>query len=170
METVGVCPTSAALPFCYFPSQPGDEAAKERLAFDYLDSLIVGDAAKAQYIRLRAIAELDRVTEEGYLGWIAPHINSIEVANNHVTVHIGANPEVKSWREKGSGQMDPYIGLIAAAKYIYCFDAAGAQIKSMKVRFSNLPPDFWWFENYQTSRSLYKTLAFEIADEVEFAG
>ena len=87
-----------------------------------------------------------------------------------MTVHIGAKPDVKSWKEKGSGQMDPYIGMIAAAKYIYCFDRSGRQNRKMKVRFTNLKPGFWWFKNREMSRSLYKNLAFEIADEVEFAG
>ncbi|WP_186259553.1 hypothetical protein [Burkholderia gladioli] len=163
-------PNTAVLPFCYIPTQAGDEAAKERMAFEYLDALVTGDVVRAQEIRRSAIAELNDISTNGYLGQIAPDINSIEVLPHAVTVHIGAKPDVKSWEAKGSGQMDPYIGMIAAAKYIYCFDAIGAQVRKMRVRFTFLKPDFWWFQNYQTSRSLYKTLAFQIADEVEFAG
>ena len=66
--------------------------------------------------------------------------------------------------------MDPYIGMIAAAKHIYCFDQQGQKTKEMVVEFTYLPKDFWWFRGWQTSRSLYKTLAFEIADRVEFNG
>jgi hypothetical protein len=161
-------PNSAVLPFFYVPTDGASEVEAERLAFQYLDALVRGDDEKIGGIRELVIAQVAEIAEHGFRGHFARDIPSIEVSDDEVIVHIGANPDKKSWREKGSGQMDPYIGLIAAAKYIYCFDSLGKQVRAMVVRFTNLPPNFWWFRDWQESRSLYKTLAFQLADRVEF--
>lgn len=164
-------PHTGVLPFYYISSDlVKSEAQAERDALLYLDALVRGDTYSAGQIRAKVLAEVNDIDDNGFRGFVAPDIPSIEVTNSQVIVHIGAKPEKKSWREKGSGQMDPYIGMIAAAKYIYCFDVNGAQVKEMVVKFTHVPPDFWWFRDWQQSRSLYKTLAFEIADRVEFLG
>lgn len=156
------------LPFIYLPGE--DERRAERDALRYVQALIERDNDAANLIRTTKIDEIVGISEKGYLGHIARDIPSIEVTATAVTVHIGARPDKKSWREKGSGQMDPYIGMIAAAKYIYCFDAAGQQCKPLIVSFTFLPPDFYWFRDWRSSKSLYKTLAFEIGDQVRFCG
>lgn len=164
-------PTTAVLPFYY---TPGDDTKSEDLAekhaMAYLDALASHNKSKSTSIRALAIKDVYDIDTHGFRGHIAPDIQSIEVTATKVIVHIGAKPEKKSWKEKGSGQMDPYIGMIAAAKFIYCFDHTGKKIKEMVVQFTHVPPDFWWFKNWKTSTSLYKTLAFEIADRVEFLG
>ena len=95
---------------------------------------------------------------------------SISYSGPEVIVKIGAKPEKKSWREKGSGQMDPYVGMIIAAKYIYCFDEQGKQTKPLVVELTYLPKDFFFFQNLDKTTSLYKKLPFEFADEVRFLG
>jgi hypothetical protein len=161
-------PEVGVLPFIYVPGE--DEARAETDAFAYINALVSGNTALAAQLRSAKIFEIDQIALHGYLGQVAPDIQSIHVGPREVTVRIGALPDKKSWREKGSGQMDPYIGMIAAAKFIYCFDASGAQVKNLVVSFKFLPPDFFWFRNWETSKSLYKTLAFEIGDRVEFLG
>jgi len=164
-------PQTAVLPFYYIPGdETKGEDAVEADALRYICALIDGDDTTAGAIRAAVLREVNDIDEHGFRGHIARDIQSIEVSADKVTVHIGAKPDKKSWKEKGSGQMDPYIGMIAAAKYIYCFDKSGKQNKEMVVRFTYVPPDFWWFRDWQTSKSLYKTLAFEIADRVEFLG
>ncbi len=164
-------PQTGVLPFYYIPGDDNkSEASAEHDAFQYLAALVAGDVAASSQVRARVLAEVNDIDANGFRGFMAPDIPSIEVTDTEVVVHIGAKPEKKSWRQKGSGQMDPYIGMIAAAKFIYCFDASGRQAKTMVVKFTFVPPDFWWFRDWQTSKSLYKTLAFEIADRVEFLG
>lgn len=164
-------PETAALPFYYIPDEGADsELESERQAFQYIEALISGNLAAAATIRNQIIAGVNDIDLNGFRGHIAPDIPSIEVTPSEVIIHIGAKPEKKSWREKGSGQMDPYIGMIAAAKSIYCYNEAGEKTKDLVVKFTYIPPGFWWFENWQESTSLYKTLAFEIADRVEFLG
>jgi hypothetical protein len=65
--------------------------------------------------------------------------------------------------------MDPYVGLIAAAKYIYCYNEKGQQVKDLVVEFTYLPKDFWFFRDRKTT-ALYKRLPFEFADQVRFLG
>ncbi|EPR9417417.1 hypothetical protein ACU9ZA_004831 [Klebsiella pneumoniae] len=113
---------------------------------------------------------LDDIVLHGFNGNIAPPINSIRVSDKEVVVKIGARPERASWRSKGSGQMDPYIGMIAAAKYAYCFDHAGNKTRDLVVEFTFLPDGFFYFTDWESSTSLYKRLAFEIADKVVFCG
>ncbi|MNG68862.1 hypothetical protein D3C73_248390 [compost metagenome] len=115
-------------------------------------------------------SNLDSIVQSGFNGNIAPPINSIRVLENKVIIKIGAKPERASWRTKGSGQMDPYIGMIAAAKYAYCFDHSGQKIRELVVEFTYLPADFFYFTDWESSTSLYKRLAFEIADKVVFCG
>lgn len=164
-------PATGVLPFYYIPGDDTkSEDMAECLAMAYLSALINRDTKSAAKIRAEILSDVNAIDADGFRGHIAPDIQSIEVRDSEVIVHIGAKPEKKSWKEKGSGQMDPYIGMIAAAKFIYCFDKAGNKAKEMVVQFTHVPPDFWWFKDWQTSTSLYKTLAFEIADRVEFLG
>ena len=157
-----IYPALGVLPFTYLPGS--DEARAEFDTFEYIKALITNDHVKANRLRAVKMEEIEDISHLGYHGHIAPDIQSIEVGSNCVTVKIGARPEKKSWREKGSGQMDPYIGMIAAAKYIYCYDSTGKQSKELVVSFKFIPPDFFWFKDWKTSKSLYKTLAFEIGD------
>lgn len=161
-------PDIGVLPFIYLPGD--DELRAEAEALAYMNALINGDEETAARLRALKIAEVVDVSDNGYLGHVARDIQSIDVSDTEVTVRIGAQPDKKSWREKGSGQMDPYIGMIAAAKYVYCFDSKGRQTKPLVVSFKFLPPDFFWFKGWESSRSLYKTLAFKIGDRVEFLG
>lgn len=163
-------PKPGVLPFFYVPTTEGDEDRAENEAFGYLTSIIGGDCERVNAIKDRVVTQVFHIASNGYLGYSAPEIPSIEVGATEVIVNVGAKPDKKSWAAKGSGQMDPYIGMIAAAKFIYCFNADGEQVKDLIVRFKFLPPDFWWFQGWENSRSLYKTLAFEIADKVEFLG
>ena len=164
-------PNVCVLPLYYITNDPiYSEANAEKTLFDYLHALIQKDDHAASTIRAKIQSEIVQVDKNGFHQHIARHIPSIEVTESEVIVHIGAKPNKKSWKEKGSGQMDPYIGMIAAAKYIYCFNESGQKNKDMVVRFTFIPPDFWWFRDWRTSRSLYKTLAFQIADRVEFNG
>lgn len=161
---------SPVLEFFYQPAIPGSEFEAEAGMFHYLAALADGDAVSASCIAATVVERIAYAEAHGFMGCIAPHIPSIEVSAKQVIVHIGAQPERKSWKEKGSGQMDPYIGMIAAAKYMYCFDKTGAKTREMIVSFTHLPPTFWWFDGWEDSSSLYKTLAFEIADKVVFCG
>jgi hypothetical protein len=65
--------------------------------------------------------------------------------------------------------MDPYVGLIAAAKYRYCYDRAGYKVKKLIVEFTYLPEGFWFFENPETT-ALYKTVPLQLPDEVRWLG
>lgn len=164
-------PNTAVLSFYYIPDDPTHTELKaEEEVFSYIDAIASDDSTRANTIRAETIKDAEQISANGFRGHFARDIQSINVLEDKVIVNIGANPDKKSWKEKGSGQMDPYIGLIAAAKYIYCFDKKGHQDKEMVVRFKYIPNDFWWFKDWKTSTSLYKTLAFEIADKVEFLG
>lgn len=161
-------PHVGVLPFVYLPGE--DELRAEFDAFAYIKALVYGDQSTVERLRRAKITEITAISDDGYLDHVAGDIQSIDVTPDQVTVRIGAQPDKKSWREKGSGQMDPYIGMIAAAKYMYCFDEQGRQTRPLVVSFKYLPPDFFWFQNWQASKSLYKTLAFKIGDRVEFLG
>lgn len=159
-------------PPAVFWYEPSDEAfaGARAAAFAYLSALISGDQETIGRTQRERCHLYQSVARAGFQGDQAPHIPSIQVGADEVIVRIGAKPDKKSWREKGSGQMDPYLGMIAAAKYIYCYDGAGAQQRPLVVEFTYLPRDFFFFRDYEKSNSLYKKLAFEIADEVRFLG
>lgn len=158
-----------SLPIWYLPddqSQLEAEAKVNRMIF----SIITGQEEVFTQESERIIDEISNIMVNGFHGYVPPAIPSMVNEEDIAVVKIGAKPEKKSWREKGSGQMDPYIGMIAAAKYIFCFDDNGLQTKPLRVEFTYLPEGFHFFKNWETSNSLYKTLAFEIADEVVFLG
>jgi hypothetical protein len=162
-----VHPKSPALPIWYVPDTPGSEAAAEKLVFDHIEAIFAGNKMLIQQHRAAVSAQMDDVLQNPEL--TPPFVASIEVQPKTVTVHVGAKPDKKSWHEKGSGQMDPYVGLILAAKYIYCFNAAGRKTKSLILSFTHLPKGFWWFSNPATT-ALYKRLPIEFADKVRFLG
>ncbi len=66
--------------------------------------------------------------------------------------------------------MDPYVGMILAAKMIYCYDNDGIQTRPLVVEFTYLPPNFWFFKDAANATALYKRLPYEFADEVRFLG
>jgi hypothetical protein len=157
---------SSTLPFWYLADQ---EEEQEAYAFSYLNSLLVSDARAVEQSRAFALDRVRRVLHSGVEGDFPRDIPCIDHRGDEVVVKVGANPERKSWREKGSGQMDTYVGLILAAKYIYCYDANGDKIKPLVLEFTKLPPGFWFFSDPE-STALYKRLPIEFADEVRFLG
>lgn len=163
-----VHPDFPCIPIWYL-STPDEESCAEQRMTKYLIALLNNDETSVLQQRKEVVDELRRVLKDGVEGDIARDIPCIVHGGKEVVVRIGANPDKKSWREKGSGQMDPYLGLILAAKYIYCYDVSGSLIKPLIIEFTKLPPDFWFFNRPNTS-SLYKTLAKQYADEERFLG
>lgn len=161
-----VCPP---LPF-YYLATGSDELEAEGEALGHLLAIINGDHTRVAASQAATLADIRGIMADGVDGDIPPDIPSIDHAGPEVIVKIGARPHVKSWRAKGSGQMDPYVGMIAAAKYIYCFDAAGSQVKPLVVEFTFLPEGFWFFKDAENATALYKRLPYEFADEVRFLG
>lgn len=164
-------PDTPPLPIYYLPDANEEEKAQQT-TLQYINHLLIKDSASIKGLSEKIIQEANETLENGMFGKqeIPPDIPSIEHSGDEVIVHIGAKPDKPSWRTKGSGQMDPYIGMIVAAKYLYCYDSHGNQVKPLIVKFTYLPKGFFFFENWETSNSLYKTLAFKIADKVEFCG
>jgi hypothetical protein len=167
-STFRIHPGSPVLPIWY-ESAPAPQEAAERDLFDHLIAIVAGDQAGLAALRSGIVGRVNRALGDLTGDEIPPDIRSIQHRGNEVVVRIGARPERKSWREKGSGQMDPYLGLILAAKYIYCYDNVGRRTKDLVVDFAYLPPGFWWFKDPATT-ALYKRLPFEFADRVRFLG
>lgn len=155
-------------PVLYLPNDQAQDEAERKVA-DIIYSILY-DSNRVQAIKKETEIYLDSILREGFNGYVARQIPSIEVLDKEVKVKIGAKPDKPSWWKKGSGQMDPYIGMIAAAKYAYCYDERGYKIRDLIVEFTFLPEGFFYFEGWEKSTSLYKRLAFEIADEVRFLG
>lgn len=154
--------------FWYVEEATSIQAAEES-AIAYVEAVVAGRRAAVDKLCWDSIALIRSELSNGVRGDVAPPIPSIEVQRDAVIVKVGARPEAKSWREKGSGQMDPYLGLILAAKYIYCYDPHGEKCRQLILRFVHLPPGFWFFADAETT-ALYKRLPIEFADEVEFLG
>lgn len=147
-----------------------DEARAEKEVFAYIHAVLAGDRDTVKAIQSASVEALQREVANGVEGDIAPDLPCIvHSSTTTVTVKVGANPDRKSWREKGSGQMDPYVGLILAAKYIYCYDGAGNKTRDLTLEFTYLPKGFWFFANPETT-ALYKRLPLEFADKVAFLG
>lgn len=169
MEAIArVHPESPTLAFWYGPADEAEFDA-ERAAFQYVNSVINGSADDADLITRKMTAEVRSVLASGVEGDIARDLPCIDYTGEEVIVRVGARPDRKSWKEKGSGQMDPYVGLILAAKYIHCYDSSGKKIKDLVLEFTYLPPDFWFFADADTT-ALYKRLPIEFADQVRFLG
>ena len=164
-------PDFPPLPFYYLPEAKDAEIA-QLSALNYLKNIFENNQKELQLTQEKVLSDLRNVIKNGLNNKveIAPQIPSIQVKDEEVIVKIGANPDKASWKTKGSGQMDPYLGMIVAAKYNYCFDAQGTKVKPLIVEFTNLPPDFFFFKDWQKSNSLYKRLVFELADKVIFCG
>ncbi|MEM9945825.1 MAG: hypothetical protein AAF810_07150 [Cyanobacteria bacterium P01_D01_bin.36] len=161
-------PDCPSIPIWYEPT-PEQELAAQSKSIEYITAIVTQDNERIQAQRHEVLTHIRRLLENGVRGFIPPNIPSINHDGTEVVIRIGAKPDKKSWRTKGSGQMDPYIGMILAAKYIYCYDTDGRKIKPLVVEFSYLPKDFWFFRDRQ-STALYKRLPFEFADEVRFLG
>lgn len=162
-------PKVPSLPVWYRPNAKSEREAQE-IVTEHIVALLTGDLEKVSADRKRIVSTIRATLQKGFEGDIARDIPSIDHVGNEVIVKVGVNPDKKSWAEKGSGQMDPYVGLILAAKYIYCFDETGQKIKPLVVEFTNLRSDFWWFADLSTTTSLYKRLPIEFADEVRWRG
>jgi hypothetical protein len=164
-----VHPNCPVVPFWYLPTIE-DELVSEKKAFDFISAGIEGDTGYIRAVQQASMQNLRDILHDGFQGVIAPDIPSIDhSASGEVIVNVGADPTRKSWREKGSGQMDPYVGMILAAKYIYCYDERGVKVKDLVLRFTKLPVGFWFFADPDTT-ALYKRLPIEFADRVEFLG
>jgi hypothetical protein len=164
-------PNSPTLPIWYSPNQPRQELDAERELIAYVRQLIEGHFDDAKQIVDTRLDQVTQLLDPGVNGAPVPDVPSIDhTSEKDVVVKIGAKPDVKSWREKGSGQMDPYLGMIVAAKYLYCFDAAGRQVRRLRVDFTYLPPDFWFFKDGAAATALYKRLPMTFPDEVRFLG
>lgn len=155
-------------PVLYLPDEHSQDQAEQRVS-EILYS-IFNAPKRVKEIKIETEKELDDIIHNGFNGYIAPPLPSIEVLDNEVIVKIGAKPDKPSWKTKGSGQMDPYIGMIAAAKYAYCYNEFGDRTRDLIVEFTFIPEGFFYFDGWEKSTSLYKRLAFEIADEVRFLG
>jgi hypothetical protein len=154
----------------WFLPTAAEESRATKEAFAYIEALMAGDEETVSKIQHDSVCELRRVKKLGVEGDIARDLPCIQHSDaSEVTVKVGAKPDKKSWREKGSGQMDPYLGLILAAKYIYCYDEAGKKNKDLNLEFTFLPPGFWFFAD-PTTTSLYKRLPIEFADKTSFLG
>lgn len=160
-----VHPLSPALPFWYDPTTAAERQAQDD-AFRFVNAALVADLSEIERQRTTVMARVRAITGGRE---IPPDLPSIVYSGRDVIVRIGAKPEKKSWREKGSGQMDPYLGLILAAKYIYCYDGNGQKVKDLVLEFTYLPQGFWFFSNPETT-ALYKRLPLEFADRVRFLG
>lgn len=165
-----VHPSAPTLPLWYLPDGRGEEEAEWRLVA-YVRALVEGRLRDAQSVVSQQLEDVAEILAGGVDGVPVRDVPSIDhTSEEDVVVRIGANPDVKSWREKGSGQMDPYVGMILAAKYMYCFDSTGRQVRRLRVEFSKLPADFWFFRDGAEAKALYKRLPIEFPDEVRFLG
>ena len=71
------------------------------------------------------------------------------------------------WLSKGTGGMDPYPGLIRMAEILLCYNSEGKRIRKLKVHFSCLPEDFWWFE--KNPNEIYYKLVREFAETLTYS-
>ena len=161
-------PNNPPLAIHYLATPAGERDAQDQLV-KHVVALVEGDRAKVDADRRENLSGMRSVLTQGVNGKTPRDIPCIDHTGAEVVVRIGARPHRKSWVEKGSGQRDPYLGLIAAAKYIYCYGPGGRKVKRLVVEFTYLPRGFWFFEN-PNSTALYKRLPFELADEVRFLG
>lgn len=165
-----VHPVAPTLPLWYVPAS-GNELRVVDSLVAYVRLLIAGDFPGAKAIVDKQLADIDVLLAAGVQGERVRDVPSIDhTSESDVVVRIGANPNVKSWQEKGSGQMDPYVGMILAAKYLHCYDRYGRQVRRLRVDFTKLAPGFWFFREGAKATALYKRLPFEFADEVRFLG
>lgn len=164
-----VYPEAPCLPLTYSPDSADEVENAEKFIIEHVEAALHDNSAKIAADRDLILSDVRRILTEGVNGQNPPDINSIDYRGREVIVRIGAKPDRPSWETKGSGQMDPYIGLIAAAKYIYCYNREGIKTKDLVVEFTYLPPNFKFFNNPQPT-ALYKRLPFEIADRVVFLG
>ncbi len=163
-----VHPERPSLTVWYEPNAASERDAQDEV-MEYVSAVIAGNSPRAEAIVRERVAAVRDVMRHGVGGDVARDIQSISHRGDEVIVRVGARPDKKSWREKGSGQMDPYLGMILAAKYIYCYDAKGKKTKDLVLEFTYLPEGFWFFANPDTT-ALYKRLPLEFADEVRFLG
>ena len=162
-------PQLSPLPVWYDPDVLSQFNANQ-FALDHVAALITSNRDQVQTNRNIVMRRVEGVVNSLDQNERPPDLPSICYRGSEVIVKIGARPEKKSWIEKGSGQMDPYIGLIAAARYIYCYNEAGQKDKNLVVEFTYIPPDFPFFRDGPRATALYKRLAYEFADEVRFLG
>jgi hypothetical protein len=162
-------PNTSPLPITYLPNADDEIRAVSQMV-RFIEAVVADDHAAASAIRSAIIEDLRAHLADGVHGEPPPALPCIVVAEGTVTVKIGAKPDKKSWVEKGSGQMDPYLGLIAAAKYIYCYDDNGMKIRDLTVEFTYIPEGFAFFKDGKDATALYKRLAYELSDRVVFLG
>ena len=129
--------------------EPGgtNERQAQDFVFSHINAITANDVELVTRQRTEVLSRIANVLDKGVDGDVPPDIPSIIHSGNEVVVRIGAKPDKKSWREKGSGQMDPYIGLIVAAKYIYCYDQEGQKRKPLVVEFTYINEGFWFFKD-----------------------
>ncbi len=144
-----------------------EELSKEKRLIGICNEVVMGSGALIPQ-EIQQVIQTMRNFAHAELGSATPPITCIQVGSNEVRVMIGVRPDRPSWTTKGSGQMDTYLGLICAAKLLYCYDANGKQVKELNVVFKYLPNGFWWFRD--KNKSLYNTVPKEIADNLIFNG
>jgi hypothetical protein len=166
----GVHPMAPTLPLWYVPEAGNESRVVDHLVA-YVKLLIAGDFPGAKTVVDKQHAKIDALLAAGVQGERVGDVPSIDyTSESDVVVRIGAKPDVQSWRTKGSGQMDAYVGMILAVKYLHCYDQHGEQVRRLRVDFTKLPPGFWFFQDGAKATALYKRLPFEFADEVRFLG
>jgi len=82
--------------------------------------------------------------------------------SDHVTCTIGVKPDGSGWDTKGTGNLDPYPGLVKMIEILCCYEGKRKKRK-LVTHFSNLPEDFPWFRERS---SLYLDLIEEFSDEI----
>ncbi len=141
-----------------------EAAAREDELIRLAGFAVSGDGQKFGRLSDRFLAKMKTIHSE--IQGPVPPIRCIDVTDDEVRVLIGVRPERKSWAQKGSGQMDTYVGLIFAARLLFALQDNGEKTKEVVAFFKNLPPDFWWFAD--SNHSLYNTLPKEFADRYEY--
>jgi hypothetical protein len=153
-----------------------DDEESQAVAIDLYVSLIAACVNNQK----GAIATILGQCQERMRPYILPHpfpvsasetngkasVKCFEVDKSKVKINMNVNPDKKSWRDKGTGQMDPYVGLIYAAALLHAYDENGNKVRDVVANFRRLPPSFWWL--LPKNGSLYRVLPSLFCDDWEF--
>jgi hypothetical protein len=168
-----------AVSYLYDDSQRGQsENALSRLTCQLVDSISFGDAGSLKDFRKtlgEKLRENEKMADDLYdESELLDSSKWLSVSSNRVEVIIGARPDRKGWKTKGTGNLDPYPGLVLLADLLLCRTGPRKSDRSRKlvVVFKHLPKNFWWFKKFPTE--LYLELLIDpakrIADDVVFKG
>lgn len=91
--------------------------------------------------------------------WIRIYDDELLYINN-------SSKDAKSFENKGSGNWDPYPGLVKMIDILFCMNERGEKKRKLITYLRNIPKDFWWFEERS---SIYYDLIELFSDEIYFA-